>query len=202
MNIQHNIQKSQELQAQVEAFLASGGTINKLPIGHSFELNTDALKLNKKQRASLEKTAHDLLTERRKSQLVDQCRVMAAFRRKAKIGHIKMLAEHCGVSQAVLRDLENHAMREESKWEELKAKILSFDYPEMYRVGNQILRQDNRKNRVRMAADEARANRVKIFKAECGVHGETDYSLDCRDAPFCRECRAERQRKLKNKGVK
>lgn len=203
MNILQNIKKSQQLQSEMEAFLASGGRINQLSMGetaHSkgYVPQISAITIKPQEEAKPKPSA---AAARIKAQLKEQNSVMIRFDRHAKNGHYAVLARMAGVPRSAITNLKKHAMLDKKKWEKLKKIIVNFDFS-LAEAQDERLREQQRRNKVHAAKRQAVLKGERVFIAPCKKHGDSEYRIDVSGHSKCVECRREQQRNYRNKEVK
>lgn len=203
MNILQNIKKSQQLQSEVEAFLASGGRINQLSMGetqHSkgYVPQISAITIKPQGEAKPNEPKPSAAAVRIRAQLKEQNSVMIRFNRHAKNGHYAVLARMAGVPRSAITNLKKHAMLDKKKWEKLKKIIVDFDFS-LAESQDERLREQQRRNKVHAAKRQAVLKGERVFIGPCKKHGESEYRIDLSGHSHCIECRREQQRNYRNK---
>lgn len=198
MNILQNIQKSQQLQSEVEAFLASGGRIKHLGVGETQHSKgyvpqisaTPVSAKNTHAAKATEKPKND----KKQKQLEEQLATIEKFEKRAKKGHYAMLARLAGVPRSSLTNLKIHCMANKAKWQKIKKLMDEFDFT----AGDDNVKEQQRRNKVCAAKEEALKNGQSHFTAPCKWHGETRFYINA-GKPICVKCNNEAQRNLRSK---
>ena len=190
----------EQLERDVENFLARGGETQVLPIGFTYFKNgvipqSKAQVLSDKERLDREKAIelknqaireHKLAVEERKkqqyeAQIQDQITIMSKFESKLQNkSDFKRLAAMAGYHPQYLKDAaKGRTKLNAAKWDQIKKLVKSFEYSEK-RIAKAIKEPTKSPKRKAPSAESLRLKRLAEAKSEAIKNGEKSFIAECK----------------------
>ena len=193
----------------VEQFLARGGEINELPMGHTEYpdgklpaakkpkkadiIETPPIKIQEKNKVIREYSPRPKIpNEKAKLQIDEQIKLLTEFFSKLKRGDKKRFITLTGLAVKTIANAKcGNCKIGVEKWKEIKLIIANFVFsklkPKPYKLRNPA--ETERRNQVIRAKDEAILGGENSFIAPCRHHGMTKFHIHGNQPPRCAECR-------------
>lgn len=190
----------EQLERDVENFLAEGGETQVLPIGFTHfkdgvipqskaQVISDKERLDREKAIELKNQAireHKLAVKEQKkqqheAQIQDQITVMSKFESKLQNkSDFKRLAAMAGYHPQYLKDAaKGRTKLNTAKWDQIKKLVKSFEYSEK-RIAKAIKNPTKSPKRKTPSAESLRLKRLAEAKSEAIKNGEKSFIAECK----------------------
>ena len=190
----------EQLERDVENFLAEGGDTQVLPIGFTHfkdgvipqskaQVISDKKRLDREKAIELKNQAireHKLAVKEQKkqqyeAQIQDQITVMSKFESKLQNkSDFKRLAAMAGYHPQYLKDAaKGRTKLNTAKWDQIKKLVKSFEYSEK-RIAKAIKNPTKSPKRKTPSAESLRLKRLAEAKSEAIKNGEKSFIAECK----------------------
>lgn len=190
----------EQLERDVESFLARGGETQVLPIGFTHfkdgvipqskaQVISDKERLDREKAIELKNQAireHKLAVKEQKkqqheAQIQDQITVMSKFESKLQNkSDFKRLAAMAGYHPQYLKDAaKGRTKLNTAKWDQIKKLVKSFEYSEK-RIAKAIKNPTKSPKRKTPSAESLRLKRLAEAKSEAIKNGEKSFIAECK----------------------
>lgn len=190
----------EQLERDVESFLARGGETQVLPIGFTHfkdgvipqskaQVISDKERLDREKAIELKNQAireHKLAVKEQKkqqheAQIQDQITVMSKFESKLQNkSDFKRLAAMAGYHPQYLKDAaKGRTKLNAAKWDQIKKLVKSFEYSEK-RIAKAIKNPTKSPERKTPSAESLRLKRLTEAKSEAIKNGEKSFIAECK----------------------
>lgn len=190
----------EQLERDVESFLARGGETQVLPIGFTHfkdgvipqskaQVISDKERLDREKAIELKNQAireHKLAVQEQKkqqyeAQIQDQITVMSKFESKLQNkSDFKRLAAMVGYNTQYLKDAARGRTKlNAAKWDQIKKLVKSFEYSEK-RIVEAIKNPTKSPKRKAPSAESLRLKRLAEAKSEAIKNGEKSFIAECK----------------------
>jgi len=210
----------EQLERDVENFLAGGGETQVLPIGFTHfkdgvipqskaQVLSDKERLDREKAIELKNQAireykaavREQKKQQYEAQIQDQIAVMSKFESNLQNkSDFKRLAAMAGYHPQYLKGAtKGRTKLNAAKWDQIKKLVKSFEYSEKRKAPTAPSAESLRLKRLAEAKSEAIKNGEKSFIAECKKCGPAKFILQAGGKVFCYPCHLAHVERLKQK---